>query len=201
MPGTLILLATSTADKPTTFLILFFGQLLSWAGVPALGAAAMGTAGVLAHKGVVHLWAVLVIGTIGAEIGGMIGWWLGNRIARINLDGDGRFATRRRTALASGERFAERWGRFMVFFTPSWVPGALGMPFGQFARWNLVAAALWNIGAGLSAYGVASAIGGGSLLDSIPPLVIAAVALIAIFVLGLHHHHRRRDATTTAMAP
>jgi membrane protein DedA with SNARE-associated domain len=198
IPAMLLLLATSTADKPTTFLILFFGQVLSWAGVPALGAAAMGTAGVLAHKGVVHLWAVLVVGTIGAELGGMAGWWLGNRIARLNLDGDGRFAGRRRNALATGERFADRWGRFMVFFTPSWVPGALGMPFGQFARWNLAAAALWNIGAGLSAYGVASAVGGGSLLDSVPPLVIAVLALIAIFVLGLHHHRRRRGATAPA---
>lgn len=194
MRSMLRLLATSTANKPTTFLILFFGQVLSWAGVPALGAAAMGTAGLLAQKGVVHLWAVLVVGTIGAELGGLAGWWLGHRVARIDLEGDGRFAERRRTALSSGERFAARWGRFMVFFTPSWVPGALGMPFGQFARWNLAAAALWNLGAGLSAYGVASALGGSSLLHVVPPLVIAAAALVAILVLGLHRRRRSRRA-------
>ena len=188
----LVLLATSTANKPTTFLILFFGQLLSWAGVPALGAATMGFAGVLAQNGVVHLWAVLVVGTIAAELGGLVGWWLGNRLARSGLDDGHRFAARRRSALATGERFAERWGRFMVFFTPSWVPGALGMPFWQFARWNLLAAALWNLGAGLSAYGVASVIGGGSLLQSVPPLIIALLALTAIAVLGLRRRRSRR---------
>jgi membrane protein DedA with SNARE-associated domain len=109
-----LVLATKTADKPTTFLVLFFGELLSWAGVPALGAAAVGAAGALAHQGTVHLWAVLVIGTLGAEIGGMVGWWLGNRIARAgDLEADGRFAGRRRRALESGSRFAgcrARWG-------------------------------------------------------------------------------------------
>jgi membrane protein DedA with SNARE-associated domain len=158
MLGLTLLIATSTADSASTFVILFLGQALSWAGVPALGAAAAGAAGALASQGVVHLWAVLVVGTLGSQLGGLAGWWLGNRVARAGLDGKGRFAERRRKALSAGERVERRWGRLIVFFVPSWVSGSLGMRWRQFVVWNLLAAAVWNIAAALAAYGVGSAV-------------------------------------------
>jgi membrane protein DedA with SNARE-associated domain len=71
----------------------------------------------------------------------------------------------------------------------------MGMEFGQFARWNLLAAALWTLGASLSAYGVASAVGGDSLLHSALPLIVAVLALVAIAALGLRHHRARRAAS------
>lgn len=186
-PASLPVLAEATANKPGTLLVLFLALALSWAGVPALGTAAVGAAGVLADQGTLHLWAVLVIGTLGAEVGGMAGWWLGTRVTRLGAESEGRFADRRRAGLESGRRFAERWGKFMVFFVPSWVPGALGVPFSQFARWNLLAAALWTTGAGLSAYGVSSAVGGGSLLKSVLPIVLAIGALAAIAFFAVRH--------------
>ena len=171
-----LLLATATADKATTFLGLFAAQMAAWAGIPAIGAAAAGAAGALASQGTLHLWAVLVVGTAGAEVGSLGGWWVGRRIARAGLDGEEGSAGKRRQALAAGEKVEQRWGRLIVFFVPSWVSGALGMSFRQFATWNLLAALLWNVGAALAAYGVASAASGHSFPRVVVPLVVAAAA-------------------------
>ncbi len=184
------LLATATADRPTTFLAVFLGEALSWAGVPALGAAAVGAAGALASQGTVELWAVVVVGTIGAELGSFVGWWLGRRMARAGTRGSGRTAQRRAQALATGAHFADRWGPLMVFFVPSWVSGALALEFRRFAAWNLAAAFLWTLGAGLGAYGIGTAVSGGDLLDSALPLVIAVAALATIVLLVLRRHRR-----------
>jgi membrane protein DedA with SNARE-associated domain len=176
-------LATSTADKPTTLALLFVAQALSWAGVPALGAAAMAVAGGLASQGVVRLWAVLVVGTFGAETGSLAGWWVGKRLAGAGSDRKGPLATRKRRALLAGRRFASRWGRLMVFFVPSWVSGGLGMPLRQFAFWNLLAAAAWNVGAGLSAYGVGFAISGRPAVATVTTIAIGLAALLAMTVV------------------
>jgi membrane-associated protein len=196
MSGLVLVMATSTANKAITYVALFTAQALSWAGVPALGAAAAGAAGALASQGTLHLWAVLVAGTAGAEVGAMGGWWIGNRVARVGLDRPpdrkGRFAERREKALEAGEKVEQKWGRLIVFFVPSWVSGALGMRLHQFVVWNLLAALLWNIGAGLAAYGVASAASGKSALHSIVPLAIGVAALAAIYFIlrALWRRHR-----------
>jgi membrane protein DedA with SNARE-associated domain len=174
--------------------VLFVAEALAWAGVPAIGAGGMAAAGALASQGTVHLWSVIVVGTLGAWLGGLCGWWIGRRVARAGLDHDrGHFAERRTKALGAGEKLAQRWGPLMVFFVPSWVSGGLGMQLRPFAAWNLAATLVWVIVAGLGAYGVTSAASGGSLSNSVLPLlvaVLAAAALVAAFV----HVRRRRGA-------
>jgi membrane protein DedA with SNARE-associated domain len=188
--------------SPAGIVALFVAEALAWAGVPMIGAAAMGAAGVLASQGSIDLWVVLVVGTAGAELGAWAGWWIGNRVARAGRDRPGRFAARRNQALDSGEKFSKKWGRLVVFFVPSWVSGAIGMPFGQFARWNILAAALWMIAAGLGAYGVGSAASGGSLTSILVPLVLAAAAcaLVAFVFVRWHAAHvARRQHPTEAL--
>jgi membrane protein DedA with SNARE-associated domain len=196
-------LATAVADRWETFALLFVANALSWAGVPAIGAASMGAAGVLASQGSLHLWAVIVVGTLGSELGGLAGWWIGNRVARAGLDEPGRFAKRRNKALSAGEKVAAKWGRLIVFLVPSWVSGALGTPFRQFAWWNVAAAFLWTLAAGLGAYGLGSAFSGGELKDTLVSLLVAAAAIAAIFALGMHHrrHHQRVKPTPEAPPP
>jgi membrane-associated protein len=145
-------------DSASTIVAVFLAETLSWAGVPAIGAAAIGAAGALASQGLVPLWAVVVAGTVGAELGSFVGWWLGRRVSRAGLDSSG--PGKRARALAAGERFELRWGRLVVFFVPSWVSGALGMRFRQFAVWNFLAATVWTVVAGLGAYGIGSAVAG-----------------------------------------
>jgi len=179
---------------------VFAAQVLGWAGIPAIGAAAAGAAGALASQGTLHLWAVLVVGTAGAEVGSLGGWWLGNRVARAGLGGQGGVAEKRRKALEAGEKVERKWGRLIVFFVPSWVSGALGMPLRQFAFWNLLAALLWNIGASLAAYGVASAASGRSLSHILIPLVVAAAAAWATVRIFRAVGRRHRQSQQTRLA-
>jgi membrane-associated protein len=189
-------LALAVAGGAGALIVVFFGEMLSWAGIPAVGAAALGAAGVLASQGVLTLWSVLVVGALGAWTGGLIGWRIGRRLgarARLATEAVGageatvvesapesasrrRLVERGRKAIASGERLQERVGGVMVFFVPSWVSGRLGMPLRRFALWNVGACVLWTTAAGLGAYGVGSAISGRSLTHVLLPIAAAAIA-------------------------
>jgi membrane protein DedA with SNARE-associated domain len=190
--SSILVVATATRDNWITFVVLFVAEALAWAGVPAIGAAAMGAAGLLAQQGTLHLWAVIVVGTLAAELGGVVGWRLGYRVARGGLHRRGRLADRQAKALDAGEHFAARWGPLVVFLVPSWVSGALGMKLGQFAVWNLLVAFLWVLGAGLGAYGIGSAASGGGLLESLAPLAVAAAAFVAIVCAAVRARGRWR---------
>ena len=180
--------ALAVAGGFGALVVVFCGELLSWAGIPAIGAAALGAAGVLASQGDLTLWAVLVAGVLGAQVGGLIGWrlgrWLGIRHpaltddagAEPERDRERRLVERGRRAIASGERLQRRIGGVMVFFVPSWVSGRLGMPLRRFAFWNAGATVLWTTAAGLGAYGVGSAISGRSLSHILLPIAAAALA-------------------------
>jgi len=189
------LVLAATRDSASTIAAVFLAETLSWAGVPAIGAAAIGAARALASQDLVPLWAVIVAGTVGAELGGFGGWWLGRRVARAGL-GSGAGAGKRAQALAVGERFEERWGRLVVFFVPSWVSGALGMAFRQFAVWNFAAAFLWTMAAGLGAYGVGSAVSGGGAHRALAPLLCGLAALAVIAVLVARRLRRGRSSRT-----
>lgn len=193
-------LATATANQASTLIVLFFAQVASWAGVPALGAAAAGAAAALASQGTLHLWEVLVVGTAGAEVGSIGGWWLGRRIARAGIDGESSFDAKRRKALTAGEKVERKWGRLIVFFVPSWVSGALGMTLRQFATWNLLAALLWNVGAALTAYGIASAASGKAAAHVIVPLVLAvAIGAAIVWLFKAFLRRSRPPAESSAM--
>jgi membrane protein DedA with SNARE-associated domain len=183
--------AIAVAGGVGALVIVFCGELLSWAGIPAIGAAALGAAGVLASQGVLTLWSVLVVGALGAWTGGLIGWRIGRWLAvrapgltaaapptgpEAESAGRRRMVERGRKAIASGERLQERVGGVMVFFVPSWVSGRLGMPLRRFALWNVGACVLWTTAAGLGAYGVGSAFSGRSLAHVIAPIAVAAIA-------------------------
>lgn len=169
--------------------------------MPALGAAAAGAAGALASQGKLHLWAVLLVGTAGAEVGSLAGWWIGRRVARAGLDHEGRFTERRKKALDAGEKVAAKWGRLIVFFVPSWVSGAMGLSLRQFATWNLLAALLWNIGAALASYGIASAASHRSAQHIVVPLLIAVAVLVASALLLRMFWRRHRHTRTPEPTP
>jgi membrane protein DedA with SNARE-associated domain len=57
------------------------------------------------------------------------------------------------------------------------------MRLGRFAVWNLFAAGLWNLGASLASYGVASAASDQTALRSIVPIVIGIAALVVIILI------------------
>lgn len=172
---------------------VFALMALSFAGIPALGAAVVGWASVLASQGKLNIVAVLIVAALGAEAGGLAGYGIGNRWGRRLLDRPGRWGERLQQALAGGEALYERWGRLAVFFTSTIVSGILKMKYSQFAVWNFVVGAVYVLSVGPAAYGAGKAGAdeqdGGSLTA-----LIAGVAIGAGCVVLAARYYRRRKA-------
>src|ERR1700754_2526475 len=116
-------------DASWTLLIVFAAQTLSWMGLPVIGTAALGSAGVLASQGKLSVWPLLVAGIAGAQVGGIIGWRLGSHLASRQghkQHKDTRFARRGREAVHAGRELDQRYGDVMVLFVSSWISGTLG---------------------------------------------------------------------------
>ncbi|HXZ61434.1 MAG TPA: hypothetical protein VEG62_01740, partial [Acidimicrobiales bacterium] len=69
--------ATDTAGAWWLYLLLFVAVVASWAGVPAIGTAAVGAAGVAASQGRLNLAVVVVVATAAGEVGGLVGYAIG----------------------------------------------------------------------------------------------------------------------------
>ncbi|MGO9221427.1 MAG: hypothetical protein ACLP5E_27250 [Streptosporangiaceae bacterium] len=77
------------------YLLLFLAVAASWAGVPAIGTAALGAAAVAASQGRLELAAVIAVAAIAGEAGGLGGYAIGRRWGRQLLGRPGRHHARR----------------------------------------------------------------------------------------------------------
>jgi len=58
--------------------LLFLAVMASWAGVPAIGSAAVAAAAVGASQGNLNLAAVIGISAVAGEVGGLVGYYVGH---------------------------------------------------------------------------------------------------------------------------
>jgi membrane protein DedA with SNARE-associated domain len=172
---------------------VFALMALSFAGIPALGAAVVGWASVLASQGKLNIFAVLIVAALGAEAGGLAGYGIGNRWGRRLLDRPGRWGERLRRALAAGEALYEKWGRLAVFFTSTIVSGILKMKYSQFVVWNFVVGAVYVLSVGPAAYG-AGKVGADEQDGASLIALIAGVAIGAGCIVLAARYYRRRKA-------
>jgi membrane protein DedA with SNARE-associated domain len=149
-----VMAATVSATDVGEEVLLFLAVAASWAGVPAIGTAALTAAAVAASRGQLDLAVVIVVSTIAGEVGGLVGYSIGFHWGRDLAERPGRHHDSRERMLARGERAYSRWGRFAVFFTPAIISGTARMKYGQFALWNLVASFGFSLSVGASAYGI-----------------------------------------------
>jgi membrane protein DedA with SNARE-associated domain len=174
------------------YLVIFALMALSFAGIPAIGAAVVGWAAVLASQGKLNIVLVLIVAALGAEAGGLVGYSVGERWGRKFLDRPGRRQERLQKALAQAEAIYAKWGRLAVFFTSTIVSGILKMKYSQFVVWNFVVGAVYVLTVGPAAYGAgkvsASEQDGGSLSALVAGLVIAA----GCAVLAARYYRRRK---------
>ena len=136
------------------YLLLFLAVAASWAGVPAIGTAALGAAAVAASQGRLDLAAVIAVAAVAGEAGGLGGYAIGRRWGRRLLERPGRHQARREKMVERGERLYARWGWLAVFVTPAIVSGTAKMRPYQFALWNLLDSLGWAVSVAASAYGV-----------------------------------------------
>ena len=173
------------------YLLLFLAVAASWAGVPVIGTAALGAAAVAASLGRLDLAAVIVVGAVAGEAGGLGGYAIGRRWGRRLLERPGRHQARREKMVQRGEKLYARWGWLAVFFTPAIVSGTAKMRPYQFAFWNLLDSLSWTLSVAASAYGVGRLATGHHTGHDIAILVIGLGAGALIAVAAVRRRRRR----------
>jgi membrane protein DedA with SNARE-associated domain len=196
------LMATTAAGNWWQYAALFLAVTASWAGVPFIGAAATGAAGVAASQGNLVLAWVIVVTIAAGEVGGLIGYGIGDRWGRQLLQRPGKHQEGRVKLVEKGEAAYTRWGRLAVFVTPSIVSGTAKMQFGQFAVWNFIDSLCFALSVALSAYGVGRvATGHTSALDIAELVVGLATGAVLLFVLARMHRRRKQRREAASGAP
>jgi membrane-associated protein len=184
--------STPLGDNWWQYSLLFLAVMASWAGVPAIGTAAIGAAAVGASQGNLNLTAVIVIGAIGGEVGGLLGYYVGTRWGNALLARPGKRQAGRQKLMDKGERAYEKWGRMAVFFTPAIISGTARMKFTQFAIWNFIAATAFAWSVAATAYGAGRVTTGHRSSEDILILVLGltSVAILTGVMLKRHRSHR-----------
>ena len=187
--------AADVAGSWWQYLLLFVAVAASWAGVPFIGATALGAAGAAASQGRLDLAAVVIVATLAGEAGGLLGYSIGNRWGRQLLERPGKHQAGRQKMVERGEVAYARWGRLAVFFTPAIVSGTAKMKYGQFALWNLLAAFGFAVSVATSAYGIGRVVTGHDTLKDVGILVLGlgVGALVAVIFVQRRHRSRSDD--------
>jgi membrane-associated protein len=176
------------------YILLFLVMAASWAGVPFIGAAGLTAAAVAASQDQLNLAAVVVVATLGGEVGGLIGYSVGNRWGRRLLERPGKHQAGRQRMVERGEAAYARWGPVAVFLTPAVVSGTAKMRYAQFALWNLVASLAFTLAVAASVDGLSRLLSGFDTWHDVATLVVGLVAGAVVVVVTRRHRHRRRLA-------
>jgi membrane protein DedA with SNARE-associated domain len=190
------IIAADFASSWWQYVLLFLAVAASWAGVPFIGATALGAAGAAASQGNLDLTAVVIVATAAGEAGGLLGYSIGNRWGRRLLERPGKHQAGRQKMVERGETAYARWGRLAVFFTPAIVSGTAKMKYGQFVLWNLLAAFGFAVSVGTSAYGIGRVVTGHDSLKDIGILVLGLVVGVLVAVIFVQRRRRARSEDT-----
>jgi membrane protein DedA with SNARE-associated domain len=184
------------------YVLLFVAVMVSWAGVPLVGSAALGAAAVGASQGNLNIVAVIVIAAIAGEVGGIIGYRVGDRWGRQLIERPGKRQAGRQELMAKGERAYAKWGRLAVFFTPAIISGTAKMKQGQFIVWNFVASTGFALAVAPTAYGAGKVASGHHSTKDVV-ILIFGLAMSALLVMILLRRHRRHlvDIATAGGIP
>jgi membrane protein DedA with SNARE-associated domain len=185
------------ADPVTTwwqYVLLFLAVAASFAGIPAIGATALGAAAVAASQGKLDIAVVIVVATAAGEVGGLIGYFIGNRWGRQLLERPGKHQAGRQKMVEEGERAYARYGPLAVFFTPAIVSGTARMRRRQFILWNLVDSFGFSVSVAASAYGLGKLVTGNLSGVNVASLLIGVLVGALLVGLTIRHHRRARRA-------
>jgi membrane-associated protein len=185
-----VLLAADLVTTWWQYALLFLAVAASWAGVPVIGTAALGAAAVAASQGQLDLAAVIVVATVAGEVGGLLGYAIGDRWGRQLLDRPGKHQEGRMRLVERGEQTYAKWGRLAVFFMPSIVSGTARMPLGQFILWNFIDSLAFALSVAASSYGVARLITGHVTGRNIAILLLGLAVGTLIVVFAVRHRRR-----------
>jgi membrane protein DedA with SNARE-associated domain len=173
-------------------------MVLSFAGIPAIGALVVGWASVLASQGRLNIVAVLIVALIGAEVGGLVGYAIGARWGRQLLERPGRWQDRRQKAAARGERIFAKWGWLAVFLVSTIICGMLKMKYSQFVVWNFIDAAVYVLAVGPASYGAGKVVAGEQAWSGLVFLAAGLAIAAGCAVLAARYYRRSRSRSLPA---
>src|SRR5664279_1464426 len=177
------------------YVALFVVMLLSWAGLPIAGQAALLAAGVLAGDGDLRIEWVLVSAALGSIAGGALGYWIGFRSGTGLRSDRGPLRTMRQNELARGAKLVKRQVPLAVLFAPTWIAGVYHVTWRRFLPWNVIAAVTWTLITALGGYWIGPEMAR-ALGIANAALLAAGVILVGAAALYLlrRTHARRRGA-------
>lgn len=149
------------------------------------------TAGLLASRGELALWVLLVSLPLAAILGDNVGYWFGKKVGPPIFQRENSLLFRRRNLLAAKSFYDKHGGitivlaRFMPFirtFAPI-VAGAVEMEYRRFVFFNASGGALWAIGITLAGYFVGETVPG---IDRYFLLVVALVIIVSALPSLVH---------------
>lgn len=158
----------SSVPPGVMYLLLALVVMVEYMGVPLPGEIALVSAALLASQGYAQIGWVCVAASLGAVIGGSIGYLIGHRGGRPFLDGLGRRFPKHLgpPRLARAERTLQRWGSTAIFFgrfvallrvLAGVLAGALRMPFRRYMVANVAGGLVWATGTALIIFFVGKA--------------------------------------------
>jgi len=191
-----VLAVAGPAGRWWAYLALFVFVAASWAGVPMVGSLAVGSAAVAASQGKLDLAAVIVVASVAGEVGGVLGYQIGDRWGRRLLGRPGKRQAGRQRLIEQGERAYAKWGRLAVFFTPAIISGTAKMNYRQFAIWNLIASTAFALAVAPTGYGVGRVATGHHSAEDLTIFALGLVAgsVLMILVVRRHRHHKAEIA-------
>ena len=196
--GTQLLAATTPAATSGGhwwwYVALFLVVVASWAGVPMVGSLAVGAAAVAASQGKLNLAAVIIVSALAGEVGGVVGYRIGDHWGRQLLGRPGKRQAGRQRLMEKSEQAYAKWGRLAVFFTPAIISGTAKMKFSQFALWNLIASTAFALSVAPTGYGAGRLLTGHHSSTDVAIFVFGLIAGTVLTVLVVHRHRRHKLA-------
>ena len=174
--------------------VAIFATVAGDAVVPILpGETALNAAAVLASKGELELWLIVLMGALGAIVGDSALYWIA-RAAGGRLEGQlERLQTNPRVGRAFGMLGRRApllivLGRYIpgVRFVVNATMGLTGMPYRTFLVWSSLGGALWATYTGLLAYAVGTAIADFPIASMVISGGLTTVLIAAVFWLESH---------------
>jgi membrane protein DedA with SNARE-associated domain len=185
------------------YLIVFLGVMLEGVGIPLPGETVLITAGAVAHRGSLTLWETMVVGGLGAVMGGQAGYLVGRFGGRPFVLRWGRYAFITPERLDRAERFFEQHGASAVFLgrfiTGLRVFGALvagmsRMSWQKFTLYSVLGGVVWATAAVALGYFLWASIG---LVEHWIGRISLLLAAALVLVVVLRWSYRKAMRTRT----
>ena len=173
------------------YLIVFLGVMLEGVGLPLPGETVLIAAGALAHRGSLTLWETMVMGGLGAVMGGQLGYCVGRFGGRPFVLRWGRYVFITPERLGRAESFFERHGGKAVFAARfiaglrvfgALVAGMSSMSWRKFSFYSVLGGVVWATAAVALGYFLWASIGLVEHWIGRVSLLLAAVVALALLL-------------------